>query len=180
MQITRRFAISNRVFEYFVVFVVVMVISVFGFIQLNRALAEARDSRRIGDVNTLRSALELYYLDHGGYPKTGWVNSAAASWNDLGTALHQYLPNLPIDPINEQEGPVEQRGSFNYSYYSAQDEEEHYNDYVIVFRLETTPDVNTAAQANIGVVTAKGLITYYEMTGEEGLYSLSSPRVRTP
>ncbi|MEK7662522.1 MAG: type II secretion system protein [Patescibacteria group bacterium] len=53
----------------------------------------ARDSARVGDINQLKSALQLYYNDNNRYPATL-----------AGTGLvPNYIKAMPIDPKSRQE-----------------------------------------------------------------------------
>lgn len=68
---------------------------------------KARDARRINDLTQIRTALEMYYTDHGSYPPTpcGYdVNcynvSTNATWDTLANHLRPYIGALPRDPLN--------------------------------------------------------------------------------
>lgn len=168
------FLLSNRVLEYFVVFAILILISVVSFILLTNTVSETRDSRRLGDIAALRTALELYHTEHGIYPDTGWVNSADGSWSELHKKLRPYLPTMPVDPINETNGRVERTGSFNYSYFSTRRQDSD-SDYVLVFRLEIPERAAQHQYADVGLVTSRGMVTFYELTGQHGLYAVSAP-----
>ena len=58
----------------------------------NYFFGKGRDARRKSDLDTVRSALEQYYLDNGReYP-------TAASYSLLGTPLEPYMDSFPVDP----------------------------------------------------------------------------------
>lgn len=177
MHLTARLTVQNRVLEYFVVCVVVISITVVAFISLRAILAETRDSQRVGDMAGLRSALELYHIDHGVYPQTGWVNSANESWNTFGDMLKPYTTALPRDPLNDAVGRVERTGAFNYSYYSAEktNHTDEKDDYVLVFRLEKPKSAPLYQKADIGLVTARGMVSFRELTGADGIYAITAP-----
>ena len=83
---------QNRGFTLVELLVVIAIISILAtllLLQLGIARAKARDTKRIADVNQVRSALELYFDDNGHYFAT-----------NLMTALNPiYLVNIPRDPL---------------------------------------------------------------------------------
>ncbi|HEY0010595.1 MAG TPA: type II secretion system protein [Candidatus Paceibacterota bacterium] len=107
-----RYARTERGFTLIELLVVIAIIGVLSSVvlaSLNTARAKARDSKRLGDLTALRTALELYSNDHnnsypttagewrgtcpdfGAYGKTGtngWIPNLAPT----------YLPELPTDP----------------------------------------------------------------------------------
>ena len=103
--------VSRKGFTLIELLVVISIISMLaGVILVGTAgsRAKARDARRMSDVDQIRRALELYYLQNnqyplsGGatYPNSGWTNSNDSSWATLQTALNPYLTTLPGDPVN--------------------------------------------------------------------------------
>ncbi len=141
------------------------------FVLLEDTLAEARDSQRIGDMAAMRRALELYYIDHGTYPEVAFANSAVAMWGELKGELQPYISQLPIDPLNDPSRRVEETGAFNYSYRSLRDG----NDYVLIFRLEQPAASHMHSHADVGITTTHGTFTFFDLTGVEGIFSLSAP-----
>jgi hypothetical protein len=177
MDLARRPVVKNRALEYFVVCAVVVLISVVSFVSLRAVLAEMRDTRRTADIATLRLALELYYVDHGAYPHTGWVNSGTESWDTLSRALKPHLPEIPRDPINDLSGRVEQSGDFNYSYYSTENKSlmGDKDDYVLVFRLERPKRASFHQEEDVVLLTADGTFTFTERTAANGIFAVTAP-----
>lgn len=94
--------------------VVVAIIGVLATIilgSLNNARASARDAKRLSDIKTIQTALEIYYLDNGEYPPTSLRLSH--SWASLENLMGV---NLPKDPIDESQYPYS--GGHSYGYYS--------------------------------------------------------------
>lgn len=61
---------------------------------------KARDSQRIGDLERIQLALELYYADHRHYPISGaWlqINGTDTLSTEL-TGTPTYINNMPLDP----------------------------------------------------------------------------------
>ena len=63
----------------------------------------SRDTRRIKDIDTIKDALELYYIDHGEYPpdNTGWEHLCGNNPH----VLREYMDEIPCDPINFRPPP---------------------------------------------------------------------------
>jgi len=101
--------------ELLVVIAVIGVLMGIAVVSLNPAGLHnrAQDSRRLADLATIQSAMELYFADHNGYPA------------DL---LDPDLPTLPEDPDG---------GSYDYCVDSTD-----FMEYQICAGTETTPRPN--------------------------------------
>jgi prepilin-type N-terminal cleavage/methylation domain-containing protein len=100
--------------------VVVAIISLLASVvlaSLSTARGKGRDAKRLADVEQIRTALQLYWIDNGGaYPSTGgaplWYGNCAA-WPTAAPGTHNlltgatgyipnlaptYIPVLPVDP----------------------------------------------------------------------------------
>lgn len=104
--------------ELLVVVAIIGVLASVVLASLNQARSKARDTKRVAEMNQLKSALEAYYLDNGAYPNSSWICSYQSGWQTgtLATNLADYIPNLPIDPVNEDAGRSYQ-GYLNYCYF---------------------------------------------------------------
>ena len=75
--------------------IIAILISI-GVVSYGSVNKRSRDAKRKGDIEQLRSGLEMYRADNGYYPNTG-----SGSWADasgLSTALvPTYLPSIPSD-----------------------------------------------------------------------------------
>lgn len=77
--------------ELLVVIAIIGVLATLVLLQLGTARARARDTKRITDVNQIRTAIEQYFEDNNGqYPDAG-------SWE---TDIRKYLTNVPKDPLD--------------------------------------------------------------------------------
>jgi hypothetical protein len=78
---------------------------------LNTARLKARDARRFSDLDQVRTALEMYYADHGAYPiqpsSSGWMGTTPGCYGNTsgdpnaaipGLVSGGYIPALPQDP----------------------------------------------------------------------------------
>lgn len=110
---------------------VLTALGVVSYVSINR---NARDAKRRGDIEQIRSALELYRSDYGYYPALGgvWVDVAAldtrASDPTLGL-VDTYLPSLPTDPKGDLTPYMYQ--ATNYS-----DTTGHYYGYCVAAQTE--------------------------------------------
>ena len=60
---------------------------------------KTRDAKRIGDLNQIKLALELYRGDHGVYPSAGgWTGHCNAGDNWIPELVPDYIQVLPKDP----------------------------------------------------------------------------------
>lgn len=109
--------------ELLVVISIIGLLSSIVLASLNSARIKARDTRRMADLEQIRTALELYYDSNGYYPQSGcgWdcndyrYSYNPASWAALAADLRPYLSSLPVDPINSQCGPWT-TGCYSYAY----------------------------------------------------------------
>lgn len=99
--------------ELLVVISIIGLLSSIILVSLASARLKARDAKRISDLKTISTALELYYSDYGYYPQAdcGWDQNCyrysydSASWGALATDLAPYISKLPVDPINSACSP---------------------------------------------------------------------------
>lgn len=124
--------------ELLVVISIISLLSSIVLASLNTARIKARDARRMEDLRQIRTALELYYDDNGNYPViSGWVYST--NWGTLQTALAPYLKKMPVDPINNTNGPWT-TGRYTYAY--GNNTASYPNEYDLVAQFENTSNSN--------------------------------------
>ena len=82
--------------ELLVVIAVIGLLASVVLVATNNARAKAKDAKRIGDLAALQTAAELYYTNHGEYPRTTYADRLTyplspdelkTDWNDFLTAL---------------------------------------------------------------------------------------------
>jgi len=86
---------SKKSFTLVELLVVVAIISILAsalMVGLGGARKKARDARRISDLRTVQSSLEVYYAQNGIYPDVD-------GWNDLENKLTGIISQLPQDPL---------------------------------------------------------------------------------
>jgi prepilin-type N-terminal cleavage/methylation domain-containing protein len=80
--------------ELLVVISIIGVLATLVLLQLGTARARARDTKRITDVNQIRTAVEQYFEDNGGTYPTG-ITDALIGPSSPG----KYLTRVPTDPL---------------------------------------------------------------------------------
>jgi prepilin-type N-terminal cleavage/methylation domain-containing protein len=93
--------------ELLVVIAIIGVLATLLLLQLGVARAKARDTKRIADVNQIRTAIELYFDDNAGkYPTAlnianlgKYLTSAALPVDPVTTADYFYAFNPAVNPI---------------------------------------------------------------------------------
>jgi general secretion pathway protein G len=89
--------------ELLVVIAIIGLLSSMSVYAINVARVKSRDTRRMADLKQIATALELYYDDHGYYPKESeGSNGRVGEGAGLDTMLSPYLktPNDPLGPGN--------------------------------------------------------------------------------
>lgn len=103
--------------EILVVIAIIALLATIVFVALDpvRRFADARNSRRWNDVNSILTAIHQYIVDNGGDLPTGLATSQAstelgscATCDNLTTPLAPYLKSIPVDP----EGDATNTGYF--------------------------------------------------------------------
>ncbi len=80
----------TKAFTLIELLIVVSIIAIFAttiIFALNKAKVRAVDSEILAEVNSLRQAMETYYLDHNQYPV---VNTTSAS-GLIGYTVHHFI-----------------------------------------------------------------------------------------
>lgn len=136
--------------ELLVVIAIFALMANITMVSLNNAKRESRDTKRMSDINQLRSALQLYSMERLTYPDGDGValgTTARAVLDPRGWATSPpntpvYMPIVPRDPktINLPDNPCTDSSTspcdYSYTFYST-------DSYVIYFYLED--DLNNMA-----------------------------------
>ena len=95
--------------ELLVVIAIIAILSAVVFVALDpvKRFADARNSRRFSDVNSILTAVHEYIVDNDGALPTGMTASMSATelgscsgCADLSSPLSTYLKSIPEDPQN--------------------------------------------------------------------------------
>lgn len=79
--------------ELLIVIAIIGLLATLAIISLTTAQRKARDTKRIADMKSIQTAVELYFSDNSSYP-------APADWAALQTSLAPYISQVPVDPNN--------------------------------------------------------------------------------
>ncbi len=96
--------------ELLIVVVIIGILAAIVIVAYGNVTSRAKDSERASELSSLQKALEIYYLDNGGYPTCAGAPGTntspyALSANTVAYCLADdlvpdYLPSLPTDPVN--------------------------------------------------------------------------------
>ncbi len=84
--------------ELLVVVAIIGLLAAMSVVALNSARAKARDSKRVGDIKQMQTALELYYNDNGRYPPT------VATGGEIASGTAKYMSQVPGNPQPSSDG----------------------------------------------------------------------------
>jgi general secretion pathway protein G len=80
---------------------IIAVLTVIGIVSYGSVNKRSRDVKRKGDIEQIRSALEMYRSDNGGYPQVntgGFGTAASLNTGDSDGLVATYMPSIPTDP----------------------------------------------------------------------------------
>ena len=100
--------------ELLVVVAIIGLLATLSVIAFNTARSKARDTKRVGDVKQIQTALALYYTDNNGYPATADFVTGGA----IGTGTTIYMNKIPAAPLPSNDGSCP-AGVSDYTYTSA-------------------------------------------------------------
>lgn len=98
--------------ELMVTISIIMTATSIGSGQYDSALSAARDANRLANVRQVQTALDIYNISVGQYPECGENQTATAlCYENLKNYIEpEYMPEMPDDPLNDNE--------YTYKYYS--------------------------------------------------------------
>lgn len=170
-----------------------MVIAVIGLlativtVSVNSARKKGRDAKRLVDIKSLQTALDLYYDKYGSFslsgqcgatiPNTGWSNSvqclSGGRWlRDATSNLSEFLPQDPLDPKQGSSANWLPTDGGTYFYYSRS----YGGDgqwYMIIFGLENYPH---PMEQQDGVRAPNGTYFHYG-SGSNGIITVGRNNV---
>lgn len=105
-----KFSKAFTIPELLVVITVIAILVLLAITQMQPSRAKGRDSKRVSEINTLRVALQLYYMGHDNkYPKStpnekwcsieGEINGRLECQTSFYQKISPYLSEIPGDPL---------------------------------------------------------------------------------
>ena len=76
---------------------IIVVLTSIGLVSYSSVNKKSRDVKRRGDLEQIRSALEIYRSDNGAYPAAG-AGSVTNAQNLASSLVSTYAPAIPDDP----------------------------------------------------------------------------------
>ena len=95
---------SFTLIELLVVIAIIGILAAIAMPSISNVRAKARDSKRLADLNTFKTALEMYFSDHGEYPiwTSGCLENTSATSSPFlaGSGfVPNYMRQIPKDPL---------------------------------------------------------------------------------
>lgn len=84
--------------ELMVAIAIIAILAAVGLVVYSTAQKSARNSRRLQDLQALKTALEVYKSSTGSYPNQNVASSCTNYSTALGVLVPTYMPALPVDP----------------------------------------------------------------------------------
>jgi general secretion pathway protein G len=127
--------------ELLVVVAIIGILATVVLSSLSSARERARDAKRLADIRTIQTALEVYYLDNGSYPTTGWSGSHTSTWDTLGTLIGTTLPVDPVNDASNSNSNAASSGNLVYGYFGSTSSNYcNGQAYMLVINLESKND----------------------------------------
>lgn len=125
--------------ELLVVVSIIGVLATMVLGSLGDARSKARDAKRLSELNNLKTALELYYLDNDSYPA---LISGGCAWSTPLAPLVSggYISQLPVDPDGAQPFCYNYYGGSSVSSWNCGGVPRSNYEYALIFSLENEND----------------------------------------
>lgn len=99
--------------ELLIVITIIGILSALVMTNVQGVRERARDARRKSDLNSIKTALRLYYNDFRGFPASDngqivgcGTGTDVCSWGSAFQSTDIYLNTLPLDPSSSSTNPI--------------------------------------------------------------------------
>lgn len=124
--------------ELLIVIAIIAVLATLALVSLTAAQQRSRDTKRVADMKSMQTALELYYSENADYPKLGAEDGddnngieVGSTWPEVSESMRSFISSLPVAPTNT--------GTDVYTYYVKNDTLDNY-----VIRAELEDETHIA------------------------------------
>lgn len=136
----KKFLRAIMLVELIIIIAVISILAIVVLAQFNkRGAARGRDAKRVSELNSIRTALQMYYMDHGKYPvsttpkedwcaiegeikikkKDGSIKMKRKACKDFVAEIAPYMNEIPADPLfGEGKEPKDKPYVYSYQYAS--------------------------------------------------------------
>ncbi|MFA4942587.1 MAG: FISUMP domain-containing protein [Patescibacteria group bacterium] len=109
-----KFKKAFTLIELLVVIAIIGILATVSVVALSNARSKSRDTKRVGDMKQIQTALELFINDNGRYPTEGeWAQGSLFSTSSLATTT--YLQVIPTAVTPTDGVCTEEQNSFSYA-----------------------------------------------------------------
>lgn len=128
--------------ELLIVITIIGILAALVLVNLQGVRERARDARRKSDLNSIKTALRLYYNDFRGFPGDssgqiagcGVTGTSVCAWGSaFASSTNTYMNSLPLDPISSSSNTV------TYTYVQTSSDS-----YTLTAELENASDPDIA------------------------------------
>ena len=82
--------------ELLIVIAIIGLLATLAIVALTAAQQRARDTKRVADLKSIQTALELYWNENADYPAL--ASTATNTWAELSTEVTSFIGTLPAPP----------------------------------------------------------------------------------
>lgn len=109
--------------ELLVVIAIIGILASVVVVNVGSARIKGRDAKRMSDLQSISTALQLYFDKYGQYPRdnvSGWEKTCKVGQDLNFLVTEGYLPSVPCDPINDSSTDTSDATKHAY-FYDADD-----------------------------------------------------------
>lgn len=152
--------------ELLIVIAIIAVLTAVGVTVFSGIQKSARDSKRRADLQAIGQSLEIYKLQNGTYPPSGWLFSSSGSDPWITGLSNAYMVSVPRDPTNSGGPPY--NGGSTYGYYASGYGAPDGTWFMLVAHLENGNNSDASTQCRTPDGNTFNYTNYLQITGHPG------------